>query len=330
MGAGAVKARVFVTDHPFPSFDAERAVLDPLGVEFEVAAGTDEETLAAGAREADALLVCYAPVGARVVRAAAEGGCRIVARYGIGVDNVDVEEASRAGIVVTNVPDYCLDEVADHALALLLAIARGVAPAAADVRAGGWRLPELPVVRLRGRRLALVGVGRIGRRVAARARAFGLDVVGYDPYVGEWDVADAARAESLEEALADADFVSLHAPLTEETRHLVRDETIAMMRRAPVVVNTARGGLVDLDAAVRALDAGRLLAVALDVTDPEPLPEDHPLRDHPRALVTPHIAYHSSEAQEELQRRAAEEVARALRGEAPRCPVNAHALAAAR
>jgi phosphoglycerate dehydrogenase-like enzyme len=221
------------------------------------------------------------------------------------------------------VPDYCLDEVADHTMALLLAFARGVVAGALTVRDGAWALPTAAGIhRIAGRRLALLGIGRIGRRVAERARAFGLSVGAYDPFVREWDYVGVERAATQEEALADADFVSLHAPMTPENRHLVGERTIAMMKRSPLVVNTARGGLVDLEAATSALAAGRLGGLALDVTEVEPLPADHPLRHHPRAIITPHMAFYSVEAQLELRRRVADEVARALRGEPPRCPVN--------
>ena len=313
---------VLVTDHVFGDLEAERAALAAIGCRLEQAPEPDPETLAALAAGAAGMLVCFADVGEDVVDAAARGGCRIIARYGIGVDNVAVDAATRAGIQVTNVPDYCLDEVADHAMALLLAAARGVVTAARGVRDGGWTVPQEGIHRLAGRRLALVGVGRIGRRVADRARAFGYEVVGYDPFVEDWAGTGIAPAESLEEALAEADAVSLHAPLTDATRHVIDDDAIAHMRRSPVLVNTSRGGLVDLDAVTRALDGGRLGAVALDVTEPEPLPAGHPLRTHPRAIVTPHMSFYSAEAQDELQRRAVEEVVRALTGREPRCPVN--------
>ena len=225
--------------------------------------------------------------------------------------------------MVTNVPDYCVDEVADHAMALLLAAARGVAAAAVGVREGGWLPPlsELGIRRIRGRRLALVGVGRIGREVLERARGFGIEVIGYDPYLRE-DVPGLERADSLEAAIEEADFISLHAPLTAETTHVIGSRTLGLVRRAPVIVNTSRGPLVDTEALMSALDDGRVAAAALDVTDPEPLPAEHPLRRHPRVILTAHIAYYSEESQHDLQRRAAEEVARALRGEPARCPVN--------
>jgi phosphoglycerate dehydrogenase-like enzyme len=227
---------------------------------------------------------------------------------------------------VTNVPDYCLDEVADHTMALLLDMARGVTAAAAAVRAGSWAHPSVRIHRMEGRVLALIGTGRIGRRVATRALAFGLSVVGFDPFLKEWDLPGVQRAETLEEALEGADFISLHAPMTAANHHLIGPATLAMMKRSPILVNTARGGLVDLDAVVEALDDGRLGGAALDVTEVEPLPAGHRLRHHPRALLTPHMAFYSEEAQKELQRRTTEEVVRSLKGEDPRCPVNPEVL----
>jgi D-3-phosphoglycerate dehydrogenase len=303
--------KVLVTDHVFGDLEAEREALAAIDCELELA--PDPEALADHAAGAAGMLVCFAPVGEDVIEAAAD--CRVIARYGIGVDNVDVEAATRAGIQVTNVPDYCLDEVADHAMALLLASARGVVSAARNVREGGWTVPQEGIHRIAGRRLALIGLGRIGTRVADRARAFGFEVVAYDPYV-------EGGASSVEEAVSGADAVSVHAPLTDETRHVIGERALDAMERAPVLINTSRGGLVDLDAVTRALDDGRLSGVALDVTEPEPLPADHPLRTHPRAIVTPHMSFYSAEAQAELQRRAVDEVVRALTGEPPRCPVN--------
>jgi D-3-phosphoglycerate dehydrogenase len=316
--------RVIISDHISGDLGPERSLLEPLGVELVVAAATDEATLVELAGQADALLVCYASIPRSVVEAAASAGCRVIARTGIGYDNVDIRAASEHGIVVTNVPDYCLEEVADQTLLLLLAAARNLLSSAESVREGGWRF-DRAIRRLESRRLALLGFGRIGREVARRALAFRLDVTVYDPLVPSVET-PLQRADTLADAVGEADFVSLHTPLTSETRHLIRDETIALMRRAPVLLNTARGGLVDLDAVLRGLDDGHLGGVALDVTEPEPLPTEHPLRTHERAIVTPHMAYYSVEAERDLQLRAADEVARALRGEPPRCPVNPEVL----
>ncbi len=317
--------KVLVTDHVFEHLDAERQILEPLGAEVVLADDTSEQALVEAVGDADAILVCFAKLPESVVAAAADAGAKIISRYGIGYDNIDVEAATERGLLVTYVPDYCLDDVADHAIALLLSLARSIVPANLSVREGEWKVPHGTVHRLRGRRLAVIGTGAIGSRVIDRAAGFGIEAVGFDPYVDEWKV-PAERAATFAEAVAGADYISLHVPLTDENHHLIDANSIAAMNRAPIVVNTARGPLVDMDAAVEALDSGRLSGVALDVTETEPPPPDHPLRSHPRAVLTPHMAFYSIEAQAELQRRAAEEVARALRGEAPDRPVNPEVL----
>ena len=312
--------RVVITDQVFGGIEIPRSILEPFGAELIEAPSTDEDTLVALAEHADALLVCYANVNARVVEAAARGGCRIISRTGIGVDNIDLDAAARAGITVTNVPDYCLDEVADHTMALLLAAARQITPAATDVRAGGWTVPHGKIRRIAGQRLALLGFGRIGRRVADRSLPFGLEVVVYDPFITDAPPG-TLRVESLEAAVADADFISLHMPLSPATHHLIDDALISAMNRAPLVLNTSRGGLIDLDAALGALDDGRLGGLAIDVTENEPPEAESLLRTHPRVLLTPHMAFYSAEATADLQARAAEEVVRAFRGESPRSRV---------
>lgn len=313
---------VVMTDDIFHDLKEVRAELAGLGLELEVAPSSDEDTLTRLAGSASALIVVYAKITEKVIAAAAAGGCRVISRCGIGFDNIDVEAATRHGIQVTYVPDYCLDEVADHTIMLLLAFTRGLVPAALSTRSGGWHASGMDVHRIAGRTLALIGIGRIGRRVASRALALGLAVKAYDPFVTTWDQEGVTLAGSLEDAVADADFVSLHAPMTAENHHLVDAAMLRLLKPTAVLINTARGGLVDLDAVTDALSAGRLGGVALDVFESEPLPQGHPLRSNPAALITPHMAYYSIESESELKRRAAEEVTRALRGEPPRCPVN--------
>jgi D-3-phosphoglycerate dehydrogenase / 2-oxoglutarate reductase len=318
--------RVLITDHPFDDIEPEREVLGPLRVELDIASAPDEASILSSLHEVRGILVCYAHITAPIIQAAAAGGCRIISRYGIGYDNVDVEAATRAGIVVTTVPDYCLDEVADHTLALLLSHARAVVVGNASVRRGAWVLPDQPVHRLTNRRLALIGLGAIGRRVADRAAGFGLGITVFDPYADRSQLDGVRWVDRIDEAVADADFISLHVPLTEETRHIIDANVFSAMANAPLLINTARGALVDLDAAAHALAHDRLGGLALDVTEPEPLNADHPILEDARVIVTPHTAFHSQESQLELQRRAAEEVARALRGELPQNPRNLQAL----
>lgn len=312
--------RVLVTDTDMPDFAIEEEVLRPLGAEIRLAPSSDEDTLAAEAADCDAIMVGYVPVSERVLAAAAAGGCRVVVRYGIGYDNVDIAAAQRLGIPVANVPDYCMDEVADHTMAMLLCQARKLLEAADSVAQGGWDIPKGNVPRLAGRCLGLVGLGRIGRRVGLRASAFGLQVKAYDPVVKS-DTAGIASVDTLDQLLADADYITLHLPLTPATRHLIDRRALGAMRRRPVLVNTSRGGLVDLEAVLEALDDGTLGGVALDVFEEEPLPADHPIRRHRGALITPHMSYYSNESEPNLIRRVAEEVARGLRGEPVLNPV---------
>jgi D-3-phosphoglycerate dehydrogenase len=296
--------KVLVTDHVFRDLEAEREALAAIGCELEQAPDTDPETLAAAAAGAAGIMVCFAQVDERVIEATKD--CKIVARYGIGVDNVDVEAATRRGIQVTNVPDYCLDEVADHAMALLLAAARGVVGAALGVREGDWTVPQENIHRIAGRRLALIGGGRIGRRVADRARAFGYEVVVYDPYAGD-------SVASVEEAVADADAVSVHAPLTDETRDIIGEATLAAMKRRPILVNTSRGGLVDEPALAEALAAGAIRAAALDVFSDEPaIPRV--LRSRPDVTLTPHIGGLSERSIADMTERATSSVLEVLDG----------------
>lgn len=245
---------------------------------------------------------------------------RLIMRCGAGVDSVDVAAATGRGIWVANVPDYCLDEVADHTLLLLLAAMRRLRQLSDQVAEGRWLDLDLPAIRrLAGRTLGLVGMGRIGERVVQRARGFGLRVMAHDPRL------DAGRAAlldvtsvDLEELLVGSDIVSLHLPLTDATRHLLRASTFALMRPGTVLVNTSRGGLVDLDALSLALSMGVVAAAGLDVLDGEPQPPlDHPLLQDPRVIVTPHIAFYSVDAQADLGRRVADEVERALAGDPP-------------
>jgi phosphoglycerate dehydrogenase-like enzyme len=317
--------RILYSDYDMPTFEIEERVLGDVGVEFWLAPSEDEATLAAEAETADAIITGYARLTPRVIEAAAAGPCRAIVRNGIGFDNIDIPATIRHGIPVANVPDYCVEEVADHTLAMLLALSRRLPEVAASVRAGGWDIPRDSVPRLTGQTLGIVGCGRIGQRVAARGLAFGLHVKGYDPV--HPPVVDGVEiVASFEELLRVSDHITLHLPLTPETRHLIDVSAINLMERKPTLINNARGGLVDLDAVTAALDSGKLSGVGLDVFETEPLARDHPLRSHPRAIVTPHMSYYSNDSEPEAIRRSAEEVGRALRGEPVLNPVNGIAV----
>ncbi len=287
----------------------------------------DENEVAARAAGADALLVFHTiKLTERSISKLAK--CKGIVRCGVGFDNVDLRAAGSRGIVVCNVPDYGAEEVADHALMLLLAVARRLLPADRLIRAGVWDTTSVfGAPRMRGRTLGLVGCGRIGTALALRAKALGLRVVAYDPY--RPDGLDKAlgieRCYTLEELLPQAEMLSLHCPLTPETKHLLNDRTLALLPKGAYVVNTARGGCVDLTALVRALDSGHVAAAGLDVFEREPL-DDESLRAHPRVVLTPHAAFYSAEGWDEMRRKGALEARRILLGEAVRNPVNLHCL----
>jgi D-3-phosphoglycerate dehydrogenase len=314
---------VVITDHVFSSLAIEQDLLGAIGATVVLLQTTSESALMDAVADTDALLVCYAPITARVIDRLRR--CRVIARYGIGVDNVDLNAAAAKGIAVTNVPDYCIDEVSDHALALLLACARRVPLLAGRVRDGRWEAKDaVPIHRLRGQVLGLVGFGRIPRRLAEKARPLGVEVIAFDPYVGAEEMRrDGARKVDLAALLAESDFVSVHAPLVEQTRGLIGEAQLRAMKRTAYLINTARGPLVVESALVRALQDGWIAGAALDVMEHEPPAPDAPLRSLPNALLTPHVAFYSEESVQELQRKAVDEVVRALSGQPPRSPVNA-------
>ncbi len=312
---------VLVTDYAWPALDVERGVLAAAGCELLVAERGDEDELVSLAPSADAILTNWKPVTARVLEHATR--CVTVARYGVGLDNIDIDAATRLGMIVSNVPDYCIEEVSDHAMALLLALARRVASFAAQTRAGGWDNQEFGTMhRLQGRTLGLVGFGRIGRRVAEKAAAFGLEVLAWSPTLAAPAPLGVEVAASLDELLGRADAVSLHAPLTEGTRHLIGPRQFSLMRPGAFLINTARGQLIDQGALLEALAHGGLGGAGLDVLDEEPPPLDHPLRHAAGVLLTPHAAFYSAESVRELQEKAAANVVLALEGGVPATTVN--------
>ena len=311
---------VVITDCDHDTVDPERAVLDGHEVELRRLQCRTPEEVAAQAGDADVLINQYVPITAAVLDALPR--CRLVVRYGVGVDNVDVEAATERGVWVANVPDYGRDEVADHTLALALALLRGVVALDRSVRDGTWDLaPARPLRRLATLTWGVVGCGAIGRAVARRAAGLGMRVLGYD--------LPTVRSEApiervpLEELLEEADLVSLHAALTPDTHHLVGAAALARMRPTAHLVNTARGGLVEEAALLAALDAGALAGAALDVLEHEPPDElGWRLARHPRVVATPHAAWYSEEAFHTLKSEVAREALRVLGGGAPRSPVN--------
>ncbi len=317
---------VAITDYVFPSLEPEQAVLGPLGVELRPQQCRSEEEIIALAQDADAVLNCYAKMAARVIEKLKR--CKIIARYGIGVDNVDLAAANKARILVTNVPDYCIDEVSDHALALILSLARKIVAADTGVKNGNWSVTaHAEIRRLRGQTLGLLGFGKIAKALASKVQPLGMKVLVYDPYLeAELISRHGAEAVSLDRLLAEADAISIHVPLSSETRNLIGQRELALMKSTAFLINTSRGGIVDEQGLAAALKEGQLGGAALDVLSVEPPPQDHPLRQAPNVILTPHLAFYSRESVIELQTKAAEEVARALKGEPPRSPVNPEVL----
>jgi D-3-phosphoglycerate dehydrogenase / 2-oxoglutarate reductase len=312
---------IVVTDSPFPSLDPAKAALKRVDPELRMARSPSADDILAVARDADAILVTYAKLPGELLRQLTR--CKAIGRFGLGVDNIDVKAAAELGITVTYVPDYCMHEVSDHAMALLLALARKIPLSNALVQAGRWDMPAVvPIHRLAGRVLGLVGFGNIPRALAPKAKAFGLRVVAHDPYVSPAALA-AAEVEgvSFERLLEISDFVSIHAPLLPATRGLFSAEVFRKMKKGAVVINTARGPLLDEDALIAALDSGQLGGAALDVVAVEPLPKDSRLLGRDNLILTPHTAFYSVEALEELQTKCAADVARVLSGEKPVYPV---------
>jgi D-3-phosphoglycerate dehydrogenase len=320
---------IAVTDSVFPNLDIAREVLSTIGADLKLAAEPKPDAIMKIAAGADAVLATYAKITSDMIGQMTR--CRIISRFGIGVDNVDLAAATSAGIVVTKVPDYCIDEVSDHTLALLLAAARKIPLANMQVHAGRWEMPAVvPIHRLRDGVLGLIGFGRIPQLVAPKAKAFGLRVIAYDPFVPA-EVFTREGVESVEFAplLAQSDFISIHTPLMPETRGLFGADAFRQMKSTAYLINTARGPIVDEVALAEALDARRLAGAALDVMPQEP-PVGSPLLGRDDVIITPHTSFYSEESLQELQRKAAEEVVAVLTGKPPRNPVNPEAMESAK
>jgi D-3-phosphoglycerate dehydrogenase / 2-oxoglutarate reductase len=312
---------IAVTDSPFPSLDPAIAALKRVDPELRLAKSASAEDILAAARDADAVLVTYAKLPGALLRELRR--CKVIGRFGLGVDNIDLAAAARLGITVTYVPDYCRREVSDHAMALLLALARKIAFANRLVQSGRWEVaPIVPLRRLEGQVLGLLGFGNIPRALTPKAKAFGLKVIAHDPYL-PGDVISALDVESVgfDDLLARSDFVSVHAPLMPATRGLLDAAAFARMKKGAFLINTARGSLIDEPALIAALDSGHLGGAALDVVAVEPLAKNSPLLGRDNVIVTPHSAFYSVEALDELQTKCATDVARVLSGEKPVYPV---------
>ncbi len=316
--------KIVITDHRFPNVDQERNAVEAAGGFLVVGQVTDEHDLIDLCRDADGVLAVRAPVTKPVI--AEMKRCRIIVRYGIGLDTIDIPAATARGIMVANVPDYCVDEVSDHALTLLLMLSRQVISAMALATQDKWSMANMPSLhRLRGQVCGLCGAGQIGSSLARKVCSLGMRVIVYDPYL------ELARARemnmetvSFQELLAQSDFISVHAPLNDETRHMFDQSAFAEMKTTSFLINTARGGIIDELALIAAIDSGNIAGAALDVLESETVatPLRSELIHHHKIIVTAHTAWLSEEARDVLQGRAISQVIAALKGEKPYGLVN--------
>jgi D-3-phosphoglycerate dehydrogenase / 2-oxoglutarate reductase len=320
--------RVVITDYDYGDTAIERAILEPVGAQVVALQAKSEADLAEAAPDCDAMINQYARIGAPTI--ALMQRCRVIARYGVGVDIVDVEAATAKGVLVTNVRDYCTEEVADHAIALWMTLARKIVAydRATHQSIWHWRTGQ-PIHRLRGQTAGIVSFGKIGRAIAARAKAFGVDLLVYDPFIPDGAAAahDAVRV-GKDELLARSDVIFMQVPMTIETRHFLGAREFAIVKPGTIVVNTGRGPTIDNQALYDALVSGKVSAAGLDDPEEEPAKRaswsaaQNPLFSLPNVIVTPHAAYYSEQSIRLARETAASEVARVLTGQSPRNPVN--------
>jgi D-3-phosphoglycerate dehydrogenase / 2-oxoglutarate reductase len=314
---------IAVADSVFPSLDPAKAALAPLHATFRMSKSSSAEDILAVAKDADAILVTYAKITREIITQLTK--CKAIGRFGLGVDNIDLAAAKEKGIAVNYVPDYCIREVSDHAMALLLSLIRKIPLSNKLVQAGRWEMPAVvPIRRIEGTVLGLLGFGNIPRLVAPKAKAFGLNVIAYDPFAkDELFTSVGVERVDLDALFARADYISVHAPLMPQTRGLLNKDAFAKMKKGVYVVNTARGPLIDEEALVAALDSGQVGGAALDVVTNEPLAKDSALLGRDNVIVTPHTAFYSIEALDELQSKCASDVARVLSGQKAVYPISA-------
>lgn len=318
--AGSARC-ILLTDHPWPGLDIEQSIIEGAGYRLvagpEVAGTTEDVEALVESCSPAAIITCWAPVSRRAIEL--PGHLAIVARLGVGLDNIDVDAATRRGAWVTNVPDYCVQEVSDHALGLSLDHCRGISRLNAAVKRAGWVSNAGGLLRLSNQVIGILGYGRIGRETARKFRAMGCRVLAYDPHFKP--DASVESGTTLAGIQAECDVIIVHVPLLPETTALIDAKFLAATRRKPLIVNVSRGPIVDNDALLSALDSGAIRGAALDVIDGEPSPPAQ-LLAHPLVTVTPHVAYASDASMAELRRRACEEAVRVLRGEQPEHPRN--------
>ena len=316
-----MSTQVAVSDTVFPSLDPAREALSRVDAELTLASEPTAEGILEVAADADALLVTYGQINADVI--AGLNNCKAIGRFGIGTDNIDIGAAAEKGIVVTYAPVYCLDEVSDHAMALLLSVARKIPYANKLVADGRWEMPAVvPIARFRGNTLGLLGLGNIPQQIVGKAQAFGMNVIAADPYCPD-DVFQRLNVAKVgfDDLLARSDYISVHAPLTPETEKMFNMDAFRKMKNTAFLINTARGPLVDTADLAAALDAGEIAGAGLDVLPSEPPADDDPIVGRDDVVLTPHTGFYSEDALLDLQTTVASDVAAVLAGEEPKYPV---------
>jgi D-3-phosphoglycerate dehydrogenase len=310
--------KIVIIDSNLGSIDLERSIADKYGFEIDKPkqCKTEEDVISV-VKDADAIVVQYAPVTRKVLDAAPK--VKVVSEYGVGVDSIDIETCTERGITVCNVPDYSYQEVSDHAIALALALDRGIVTLDKQIRNGDYSLSSVkPLRRISQRTFGLIGLGRIARAVAQKARGIGYKVIGTDTALQSGTTTDdGITVLTFDEVLAQSDVVSVHVPLMASTRHLINADVLAKMKKEAVLVNTARGGVVDTEAIVAALKNKTIRGAGLDVFETEPLPKDHPLTALDNVILTPHAGYYSEESLFELKTRPVESASEILAGRKP-------------
>jgi D-3-phosphoglycerate dehydrogenase len=302
------KYKVVITDFEYESLGIEQQVLSQLDCEFIAAQCRTEDEVIEATQYADGILNQYAPITERVIENMKN--CKVISRYGVGVNTIDLEAATRKGIVVANCTDYCLDEVADHAMALLLNAARKVSLLNNRTKAGEWDYKQaVPLARLRGKVLGLAGFGRIAQNVSVKAKAFGFRILTHDPYITD-KLAAAYGVESvdLHTLCSESDFISVHLPLTEATRGLIGSKQFSAMKPEAVIINTSRGPVLNEEALTEAIRTSKIAGAALDVLEQEPVDPLHPFLTMDQVTLTPHVAWYSEESERELKRKVAQNI----------------------
>ena len=315
--------RIVISDYAWPNVDIEKEYFESKSVDLDVATGKND--LINKIKDADGLLFCFEDISEDILRSGKK--LKAAQRYGIGVDNINIKVATELGIVVSNIPDYCINEVSDHALSMILAINRMIIPDSKMVKLGKWNDVKKGsrVYRLKDATLGIIGFGRIGRRLAFKAKALGLNVIAYDPYINE-KIYDDVNILSFDEVISNSDILSLHVPLTEETNHLISNKELEKMKKDAILINVSRGGLIDEAALSKYLDNGKIRGVGLDVMEDDNPSPSNPLFKYENVIVTPHTAFFSQESSQELQIRSCKQLYDVLNGKIPEFLINPDVL----